>query len=47
MLPEWHAATEEDAEMHDYAVQHLLMKDVPDVKLFKDDDMQSMLWHPV
>ena len=46
MLPERHAATEEAAEMHVYAVQHQLMKDVPAVELFKED-MQSMLWHPM
>ena len=47
MLPDWHAAVEEDAEMHDYAVQHQLMKDEPDVKLLKEEGMQSMLWNPV
>lgn len=47
MLPEWRnmSAAEEDADMHDYAVKHLLLKDYPDIKLFKEDESQNMLWH--
>ncbi|KAL3138820.1 hypothetical protein ABBQ32_005655 [Trebouxia sp. C0010 RCD-2024] len=39
MLPEWRnvSACDEDAAMHDYAVKHLLLKDIPDVKLFEED----------
>lgn len=49
MLPEWCdvSAAEEDADMHDYAVKHLLLKDFPDIKLFKEDESQNMLWHPM
>ena len=47
MLPEWRnvSAAKEDADMHDYAVKHLLLKDFPDVKLFREDDSQNMLWY--
>ena len=47
MLPEWRnvSASDEDAEMHDYAVKHLLLKDIPDVKLFQEDDSQNLTWN--
>ena len=45
MLPEWShvSAAEEDADMHDYAVKHLLLKDFPDIKLFREDESQNVL----
>ena len=44
MLPDWKAVTEEDIDMHDYAVQHQLLKDIPDLVSFKEDPRQHKLW---